>query len=189
MITKARTKFANLDLINGDVANLPFKQKIFDGLYIIQVLHHIKDKLKFLKEAKHILKKNSYLLIHTCSHKQLKSVWYYYYFKEGLKKDLKRIPKIKEIKVLLEKTGYSNIKTHVCHEDLVILNQSPKNYLDENFRAGDSTFALLTEKETILGCERLKKDIKSGTINEIISDYNKRVKEYGGSTIIYCQNN
>jgi len=189
MITKARNKFTHLDLINGDVIYLPFKQEIFSGLYIIQVLHHIKDKLKLFEEGKRVLKPNGYLSIHTCSHEQLKSVWYYHYFKEGLKKDLNRIPDIMEIKSLLIKTGYTNIKVYSCHEDPVILNQSPENYLDKKYRAGDSTFALLTEKETILGCDRLKKDIKSGVISEIIGDYNKRARINGGSTIIYCQNN
>jgi ubiquinone/menaquinone biosynthesis C-methylase UbiE len=87
MIAKARKKFTPIDLINGNVIELPFKHNIFDGLYIIQVLHHINDKLAFFKEGMRVLKHNGHLAIHTCSHKQLKSVWYYHYFKEGLKKD------------------------------------------------------------------------------------------------------
>jgi hypothetical protein len=38
--------------------------------------------------------------------------------------------------------GFSGIKTYICHKDKVILNQSPENYLNENFHNGDSIFAL-----------------------------------------------
>jgi ubiquinone/menaquinone biosynthesis C-methylase UbiE len=187
MINKARNKFINLDVINCDITFLPFTKSIFDALYLIQVFHHIDDKSGLLKEAHRILKKKGYLAIHTCSHDQMKTYWYYYYFKEGLNLDLQRIPDVIEIISLLKKNGYSRIGVKICYEDSVIMNQSPDNYLDKNFRNGDSTFSLLTEEETKLGCSKLRKDIKSGVINKIIKKYNQKMKIIGGSSIIYCQ--
>ncbi len=187
MIEKARVKVPNSDFINSNIMFLPFKSCMFDRLYGIQVIHHVKDKMTFLKEAYRVLKENGYLAIHTCSHDQINTYWYYHYFPEGLNKDLKRIPDVKEVISLLKKAGFLKIRVKSCYYDTVISNQSPENYLDKNFRNGDSTFALLTSKDIESGCKKLRKDIKSGFINKIIEEYKKKVDLYGGSSIVYCK--
>ena len=65
------------------------------------------------------------------------------------------------------------------------MNKSPENYLDKNFRDGDSFFALMEEDEIEIGCKKLENDIKSGVINKVLKEYKKRVALYGGSLIIY----
>ncbi|MFX1395142.1 MAG: class I SAM-dependent methyltransferase [Promethearchaeota archaeon] len=187
MIEKAMNKFPNLEYINGNVIYLPFRSDIFNGLYAIQVIHHIKDKIIFLKEAYRILRKHGLLAIHTCSHNQINTYWYTYYFPEGLKIELKRFLDIKELTSLLKKVGFSNIGVKVCYFDTVILNQTPEKYLDKNFRNGDSMFALLTEDQIEAGCKKLRKDIKSGVINNVLKDYEKKVDLFGGSSIVYAQ--
>ncbi|MFX1392145.1 MAG: class I SAM-dependent methyltransferase [Promethearchaeota archaeon] len=184
MIQKAKDKFPNLEYINSNAIFLPFNSEIFHGIYAIQVFHHIRNQLLFLKEAYNILRTNGHIVIHTCSHDQINTFWYYYYFPEGLKKDFKRIPDIKEIISLLKKTGFSNIGVKVCY-DRVILNHAPENYLDKNYRNGDSTFALLTDDEIELGCKNLQKDIKSGDIIRIIKKYKKKADFFGSSSIIH----
>lgn len=186
MIERTRIKEREMDLINGDIVFLPFKSLVFDGMYVIQVLHNLQEKIQFLKEARRVLKVNGHLAIHTCSHDQINAYWCYYYFPGGLKVDFKRIPDIKDIVSILDDVGFLEIRVKPCHEDMVILNQTPENYLIEDFRNADSTFALLTNEEIIRGCEHLREDIKSGVIYEIIEEYKKKIDFYGGSTIIYC---
>ncbi|MFX1377211.1 MAG: class I SAM-dependent methyltransferase [Promethearchaeota archaeon] len=187
MIEKAMSKFPNLEYINGNVINLPFRSDFFDGLYVIQVIHHIMDKFVFLKETYRVLRKNGFIAIHTCSHNQIKTYWYTYYFPEGLKFELKRFLDIKKLTPLLKKSGFSNIGVEICYHDSVIMNQSPEKYLDKNFRNGDSMFALLSEDQIEVGCKKLKEDIKSGAINQVLKEYTKKLDMFGGSSIVYAQ--
>ncbi len=187
MIKKAKNKYPNLEYTNSNILWIPFRSEVFNGLYLIQVIHHISNKLDLFKEAYRVLKKNGYIAIHTCSHDQINTYWYTYYFPEGLKAELKRFLEIKDLIYLLKKTGFSKIGVKICYYDTVILNQSPKNYLDKNFRNGDSFFSLMEEDEIEAGCKKLQDDIKSGVINKILEEYKERVTLYGGSLIIYGQ--
>ena len=187
MIKVARVKFPNLEYTNANVMYLPFHSNIFNGLYFVQVIHHIKNKLDLFKEANRVLRKNGRIAIHTCSRDQINTYWYTHYFPEGLKVELKRFLNIEELKTLLKKSRFSNIGVKIFYHDTVIKNQSPEKYLDKNFRNGDSFFSLMKEDEIEAGCNRLREDIKSGVINEVLKEYKKRVDLYGGSLIIYGQ--
>ncbi|MFX1443634.1 MAG: class I SAM-dependent methyltransferase [Promethearchaeota archaeon] len=187
MIKKAKDKFPNLEYTNSNVLWIPFRSEIFNGLYLIQVIHHISNKLVLFKEAYRILQKNGHIAIQTCSHDQINTYWYTYYFPEGLKAELKRFLDVKDIISLLKKTGFSKIGVRICYYDTVILNQLPENYLEKNFRDGDSFFALMKEDEIEAGCKKLQDDINSGAINKILKAYKKKVDLYGGSLIIYGQ--
>ncbi|MFX0070540.1 MAG: class I SAM-dependent methyltransferase [Candidatus Hermodarchaeota archaeon] len=187
MIKNARVKFPNLEYTNANVMSLPFRSKIFNGLYLVQVIHHIENKIVLLEEAHRVLRKNGSIAIHTCSHDQINTYWYTYYFPEGLKAELKRFLDVNDIISLLKKTGFSKIGVRICYYDTVILNQIPENYLKKNFRDGDSFFALMKKDEIEAGCKKLQDDIRSGAINKILKVYKKRVDLYGGSLIIYGQ--
>ena len=185
MINKAKDKFPNLEYTNSNVLWIPFRSEIFNALYLIQVIHHISNKFLLFKEVYRVLQKNGHIAIHTCSHDQINTYWYTYYFPKGLKAELKRFLDVKDIISLLKKTGFSKIGVRICYYDTVILNKSPENYLDKNFRDGDSFFALMEEDEIEAGCIKLENDIKSGVINKVLKEYKKRVALYGGSLIIY----
>ncbi|MFX1313067.1 MAG: class I SAM-dependent methyltransferase, partial [Promethearchaeota archaeon] len=129
MIKKARDKFPNLHYTNANVMNLPFRKNIFSGLYLIQVIHHIKDKFILLKEAHRVLWKKGNIAIHTCSQDQIYTYWYTHYFPEGLKAELKRFLTIEELKLLLKKSGFTNIGVKICYFDTVTGNLSPEKYL------------------------------------------------------------
>lgn len=55
-------------LINSDARVLPFKNKVFDGIIMIAVIHHfdsIEDRMEILREIKRILTENGTCLIST----------------------------------------------------------------------------------------------------------------------------
>jgi len=59
LIEIAREKYPHTNFKTADAFNLPFSENCFDKIYSIAVLHHIPSKrlrLKFLKEAKRVLK-------------------------------------------------------------------------------------------------------------------------------------
>ena len=80
MIEQAQIKFPQIHFICGDVTNLPFDSETFDGTFAIQLLHHLKKKEIFLKEAHRVLRKGGCLAIQSCSHRQIRAFWFYHYF-------------------------------------------------------------------------------------------------------------
>lgn len=186
MIEQARTKFPALQLVCGDATSLPFGSEVFDGAFVIQVLHHIKHKEAFLKEAHRVLRKRGYIAIHSCSHRQMRAFWFYRYFPKGLEVDLARIPDSGEIASLLKEAGFSDVGIEICYLDVVVADEMPESYLDRDYRDGISTFALLMEEEIELGCEKLREDIASGAIESVVQQSEERVgSDTGGSSIIY----
>ena len=108
MLKRARAKFSGLTFICGDVTSLPFKSGAFDAAFAVQVVHHIRDKGLFLKEANRVLRKGACLAVDSCSHRQMRTFWLYHYFPKGLELDLRRIPDSGEIASILKIAGFSN---------------------------------------------------------------------------------
>jgi ubiquinone/menaquinone biosynthesis C-methylase UbiE len=184
MLEQARAKFTDLPLIRGDVTSLPFASGMFDAAFAIQVLHHIKEKERFLKEAYRVLRKGACLAIDSCSHQQMRTFWLYHYFPKGLDLDLARIPDCDEIASLLERAGFSDVSVEISYTDIAFEHEKPERYLDKNYRNGQSTFCLLLEEDIELGCKKLRKDIASGAVESVIGQFEAKEARVGGSSII-----
>lgn len=186
MIEQARAKFPLLPFICSDVTSLPFDSETFDGAFGIQILHHIKKKEIFLREAHRVLQKGAYMAIHSCSHRQMRVFWFYHYFPKGLEVDLARIPDSGQITSLLEKAEFSDVGIEICYHDVVVADEAPECYLNKDYRDGVSTFALLTEEDIKLGCEKIQEDIASGAVESVVRQSEAKVaSDVGGSSIIY----
>lgn len=185
MLEQARAKFSDLSLVHGNVTSIPFKSETFDAAFAIQVLHHVKDKRLFLREAYRVLKKGAYLAIDSCSHRQMRTFWLYYYFPKGLDIDLIRIPDTNEIASLLERTGFYNVSSEISYTDIAFEHEKPEHYLDKNYRDGQSTFCLLTEEDIESGCTKLREDIASGAVEAVIRQFAVKEARVGGSCITY----
>jgi ubiquinone/menaquinone biosynthesis C-methylase UbiE len=76
LIEIARKNFPEAKFFVGDALNLPFSDSFFDKVYAIALFHHIPSvefRLKFLKEAKRVLKPKGNLII---------TVWRFFQKKE-----------------------------------------------------------------------------------------------------------
>ena len=60
---KQRLGFTTIKFIVSDITHTPFKKGLFDTVYLGQVLEHVPDEHKVLKEAMRILKPNGILII------------------------------------------------------------------------------------------------------------------------------
>jgi ubiquinone/menaquinone biosynthesis C-methylase UbiE len=186
MLEQARAKFTDLLLVSGDLTSMPFKPESFDAVFAVQVLHHVKEKELFLTEAYRVLRKGAGIAIHACSHRQMRAFWFYHYFPKGLQVDLARMPDSKEIVSLLTKVGFSNIGVEICYHDVVVANETPERYLDRNYRDSISTFAFLSEEDVELGCEKIRENIASGAVENVVQQSEVKVRnDVGGSCIIY----
>ena len=66
LIKCAREKFPQAEFQVADALNLPFKDNSFDKVFSIAVFHHIPSRalrLKFLKEAKRVLRPNGFFVL------------------------------------------------------------------------------------------------------------------------------
>ena len=186
MIKKARTKLPSPNFICGNISSLPFNSEKFDGAYSTQVIHHVQKKDIFIREAHRVLRRGAYIAIETCSHSQILTYWFCHYFPKSFELEKKRIPAIETIIAMLESAGFSNIGIEICFQN-VIANETLEKYLDKNYRDGISTFALLSEEEIEIGCNKLREDIASGAIESVIQKYHAKKAIDGGSSIIYGQ--
>jgi len=78
LVQIAKEKFPEGKFLVADALNLPFPENFFDKIYSIAVLHQIPSeifRIKFLKEAKRVLKKEGKLIL---------TVWKFHQLKERL---------------------------------------------------------------------------------------------------------
>ncbi|MFC1735472.1 class I SAM-dependent methyltransferase [Candidatus Hydrogenedentota bacterium] len=179
MLKTAQSKVRNADLIRADAVLIPFHNSVFDAVYCVQVLHHIRDKSAFASETLRILKPGGRLVIQSCSHEQLSTFCFYHYFPRGLKVDRLRMPDIGVISDLLSAAGFDDITIQPCAIDDAV-KDAPEDYLDKRNRDGDSTFHFLTTTEIEDGCKRIRRDIQSGKANRVAEELRERAEEIGG---------
>ena len=186
MLTQANAKYPEIPFLQGDVTDLPFESETFDGTFAIQVLHHIKEKERFLREAHRVMRKQAHIALHACSHEQMRAYWFYHYFPQGLDVDLARMQDSLEIALLLEKVGFTKVGIEICYWDVVVTDEKPQSYLDKSYRDSISTFSFLGETDIQLGCIKILDDITSGEVVKIVrQSENEIATRVGGSCIIY----
>ncbi len=186
MLAQAKAKYPEEPIFQGDVTDLPFESETFDGTFAIQVLHHIKEKERFLREAHRILRKQAHIALHACSHEQMRVYWFYHYFPKGLEVDLARMPDVIEIASLLEKAGFTGVDIEICYRDVVVADEKPRQYLDKSYRDSISTFSFLSKQDIETGCRQILQDITSGKVENIVRESeNEIATRVGGSCIIY----
>lgn len=76
---KKRIPYGNFQV--ADAANLPFKNNFFDAVFCLEVLEHVDDPIKVLKEIKRVLKTGGYTVFLVPSDNKLfKIVWFLWTF-------------------------------------------------------------------------------------------------------------
>jgi len=179
MLSQARAKVWAASLVRADAQFMPFWDHAFDAAYCIQALHHVPDRGKFISEVFRIVKPRGRFAVESCSHDQLETFCCYYYFARALEMDRRRIPDLGEIGELLSAAGFRDIAIHIC--PLADgFRDAPEDYLDKRVRDGSSTFAFLTVEEIEEGCERIRRDIRSGKAARIEADYRRQAEQMGG---------
>ena len=188
MLEQAKAKYTEIPFLQGDVTDLSLESETFDGTLAIQVLHHIKQKERFLREAHRVMRKQAHIALHACSHEQMRVYWFYHYFPRGLDVDLARMPDSLEIALLLEKAGFTKVGIEICYRDAVVADEKPQSYLDKSYRDSISTFSFLREADIQSGCTKILDDITSGGVTKIVQQSeNDIATRVGGSYIIYGQ--
>ncbi len=104
-LAKEKHSTPNINFVQSDAQQVPFREKSFDVVICFALLPHIPNKQRALKEFKTILKpKGSLFIAHTMSREELNS--FHKKVKGPVTQDL--LPGQKEMKTLLFKAGFQS---------------------------------------------------------------------------------
>jgi ubiquinone/menaquinone biosynthesis C-methylase UbiE len=152
--------------VGGDGQLLPFKDNLFDCIYMTLVVHHIENKEMALQEIHRCLKKGGNCVIMTNSHSRIRT-HVISDFPGVLAIDLKRFPSIPLLKKVMKQTGFRNVHHHVLkHERGYVPTEV---YLERVRNKYISTLTLLSEDEFQRGLEIF--------VERVRRKYGKQIKQ------------
>jgi len=128
--------------VRGDGQRLPFRDDLFDCVYMTLVIHHIENKEMALREIHRVLKKGGRCVIMTNSHSRIKK-HVLRDFPGVLAIDLKRFPSIPSLKKIIMMIGFRGVHHHVVQHDEGYV--STDEYLERFRNKYISTLTLLNE--------------------------------------------
>ena len=178
MLGTARRKDGSLRLVRGDAAAMPFTDRSFDGIVCTMALHHLPHLEPVFSEALRVLRLGN-LVIFASTRDQVATYWLNEYFPVAMAQSTEQMPTTASVLDALEQAGFlvEEVELYEVQPDLQDLflyagKHKPEFYLDETVRRGMSTFSTLIDPvELETGCARLRQDVESGHINEVIESY------------------
>ena len=187
MLAKARVKNSSVTWIQGDAESIPITDRTFDGAIATVTIHHWPRLRPGFDEVFRVMRPGNFVIF-TGDHAQLNGYWLREYFPRGIEAAIKQMPSVEYVSEQLKLAGFDEVATEpweVPHEIqdwfLYAGKYRPEIYLDPGVRAGISFFAhetICSAEETALGCARLKADIESGRINEVMASYRHELGDY-----------
>ncbi|RPF50402.1 class I SAM-dependent methyltransferase [Aquisalibacillus elongatus] len=185
MIKHAQEKSTTIHWELGDVSKLPFNNKVFNGVACTLAIHHFDNLLVPFQEVYRVLDCGRFVIF-TSSHEQMKYYWLNEYFPDAIAESAQQMPNIKDVTETLGTAGFNIIgnETFLIQPDLEDFflysgKYDPNMYLNEKVRSGISTFAnLASEEEVEIGIEKLRKDIESKRIEEVLTKYTSQLGDY-----------
>ncbi|MEM2931095.1 MAG: methyltransferase domain-containing protein, partial [Thermoproteota archaeon] len=130
--------------VRGDGQRLPFRDNLFDCIYMTLVIHHMEDKEAALRELYRTLKEGGSCVIMTNSHSRLKK-HILRDFPGVIAIDLRRFPSVPSIRETMRKIGFRSVHHHIVQQDEGYV--STDEYLKRVRSKYISTLTLLSEEE------------------------------------------
>lgn len=139
----AKDKSRNILWVRGDGQELPFRDNVFNCIYMTLVIHHIENQEIALQEIYHALKKGGNCVIMTVSHSRIRK-HIIHDFPGVMAIDLKRFPSIPLLKKTMTRIGFKDVHHHVvqCDEGYIPTDE----YLERVTNKYISTLTLLSEE-------------------------------------------
>jgi ubiquinone/menaquinone biosynthesis C-methylase UbiE len=185
MLNKARKKTIHISWDQADVINLPYQKGTFLGATCILAIHHFENLHRAFQEVYRVMDKGRFVIF-TSSPEQMECYWLIEYFPKAMMKSCSQMPQVKQVVDCLKDSGFKmvGLETFLIQPNLQDFflysgKYEPSIYLNPKVRAGISTFANLASQEEIhTGCTRLKSDIESGRIKEVVDQYSSDLGDY-----------
>lgn len=159
MLSKALESSQGVVFLSGNAERIGLRENSFDLVFSVDVIHHVKDHLEYMREAHRVLREGGQICTVTDSewiirHRQPLAV----YFPETIGIDLARYPSIAELRRLMEQVGFQEIKENMEEFPYMLTDVQP--YRKKTF----SCLHLIPEEAFRKGLDRMEKDAHSGPI-------------------------
>ena len=179
MLSQASSKSSHINWKKYEVSDLGYKSDFFDGAICSLAIHHFPDLLRPFCEIARVLKAKCNFVIFTSTPEQMKAYWLNHYFPEMMEKSCEQMPSLKIVESALTEAGFVIEITEPFFitpglKDFFLYcgKQRPEMYLSSEVRDGISSFHnFCSQSELDDGLEKLRKDISSGKIGEVINNY------------------
>ncbi len=204
MLERARAKLedeAAADRIRfhrGSVLELPFEDASFDGVMVNQMLHHLPgepgDPLagyrRAFAEFARVLRPGGVLTVNSCAPHQLdRGYWYYALVPEAARRIRDRFPPLRRLREMLEARGLE-WRGSFAPLDRVLMGEAyfdPRGPFDPAWRAGDSTFALVTPEELERALATLRRLEEEGGLERFLRERDAERETVGQITVFYVR--
>lgn len=164
MLEKARMKDSSIHFSEGDAVLLEdFGDESLDIVYMVDVIHHIKDIDSMFRNIYRVLKKDGMVFIFTDTHERIREERLTSkYFPETVRVELERYQPTEQILDVMKGCGFRDIQLErLEYEEEADMGE----YLIKVSQTkGYSMFHLISEEALVRGIQRIKEDMKRGKI-------------------------
>ncbi|HZC18480.1 MAG TPA: class I SAM-dependent methyltransferase [Rubrobacteraceae bacterium] len=176
---------------------LPFEDAAFDGLMINQVLHHLPDDpakgfpvhRQVFEEFARVLKPDGVLVVNTCSQEQLRhGYWHYSLIREAADALRNRYAPLDELVEILDDCDFE-YRGRFAPIDATVQGRAyfdPRGPLAEEWRNGDSAWALVTEDQLERALHRVQKLDEQDELEAYVARNDARRQDIGQVTILFA---
>ncbi len=194
MLATARAKLeaggGKVDFLRGDLLHLPLAEASLDAVMFNQVLHHLEDgsdscypgHAAALAEAARVLKPGGRLLLHACTHEQMrKGFWYFGLIPEALDRMLARCAPESRIRSLLAELGFT-VLDRVVPSNAVLQGEAyfdARGPLRPEWRRGDSIWALANPEETSAAIAQVEQLEGRGELDRFMTERDRERQAVG----------
>lgn len=207
MLEQARAKLGDRANLNcGSILQMPYVDECFDSILCNQVLHHLeagpganedaadwedcqfRNVRKFLHEACRVLKPGGAFVINSTTHRQLfDGFWWAELIPEAVARVRWRLPDAEPLEQFLNDAGFV-VESVTPDRDGVLQGPAylnPRGPLDEQWRDGDSTWAITSEAELQVAQERVRKMSLEQTADDWLAE-RELLRKAVGQTTFFC---
>ena len=165
MLARAQAGNPRVAFEPGRAESIPFDVNTFDLVFSVDVIHHVEDRPAFFQEAFRVLQSGGLVCTVTDSEEIIrKREPLSNYFPETVALELKRYPRIQDLREIMSAAGFTGITEQIV--EMQASTSDIQAYRDKAF----SSLHLIPQQDFERGIQRLEMDLANGPIR-IISRY------------------
>jgi ubiquinone/menaquinone biosynthesis C-methylase UbiE len=186
MLARAREQNPNVRWELGAVEDIPLPNSCVHGCLASLTTHHWSSLARGFGEVRRVMHDGGKVVIFTTTPEQTAAYWLSRYFPQAMEKSVQQLPSLAATQHALESSGFeiTQVEPYSVSNDLQDFflysgKFRPEMYFDPIIRSGISTFSSLADVVEIeMGLEKLRRDINSGAIYEIIRKSENDLGDY-----------